>query len=107
MVELIKKELSSSNAKAIFPEDFLSQVIQNLKVEEKEEKIKNKSFLKLIKQSIPINLKKFLSQRKTSLILDDNVLGFRILIICKMHKNLNMLAKNETAKENSLAWNTY
>ena len=92
MVDLIEKELSSTTAKAIFPEDFLQQVIRNLKVENKEDKIKNKNFLELIKQSIPINFKKFLYQRKTSLKLDDNILGFRILIICRMYKNLNNLA---------------
>ncbi|CAL66973.1 asparagine synthase-related protein [Christiangramia forsetii] len=91
MVDLIKKELSSHYAKTIFPEGFLTQVIKNLKVENGKEKIRNKNILKLIKQSLPINFKKFLSRNRTSLILDENVLGFRILIICKMHKKLNKL----------------
>lgn len=94
MVSLIKEELSSADAKAIFPEDFLNQVIQNLRIENKEKKIKNKSFLKLVKQSIPTNFKRFLSQRRNTLMLDDNVLGFRVLIICRMHKKLsNVVSK--------------
>lgn len=95
IVEIIKQELSSENAAEIFPQDFLDQVIKNLKTENKLVKVKSKSIMEIARNSLPVNFKKFLSRKKTSLILDENTLGFRLFIICRMNKILNPLDNSQ------------
>lgn len=89
IVEIIKQELSSENAAEIFPKDFLTQVINNLKTENKLVEIKSKGLMEMAKNSLPVNLKKLLSRNKTYFTLDENTLGFRLFIICRMNRILN------------------
>jgi asparagine synthetase B (glutamine-hydrolysing) len=89
MVSLIKDELSSPYAANIFPESFLIEVMKNLKVQKITNDVKKRRGINFIKDAIPLKLKKFLSQRKKHLTLDENILGFRVMIICRMHKKLS------------------
>lgn len=97
---IIKKELSSSQIKEIFPEEFLTQVKQNLK----SERIKRKgkiggesrnvqSLITQIKRFIPLRLKIYLSSSKKQLSLNENILGFRVLIISRMYRTLSPATK--------------
>lgn len=89
LVKLIKEELSSPYARSIFPETFLTQVVKNLQ-EKNDDKMKKipLSLKDIVKNALPLGIKKFLSQNKSSLILDENILAFRVFIICRMHKIL-------------------
>jgi asparagine synthetase B (glutamine-hydrolysing) len=87
-VNLLKDELQSEYARKIFPESFLNQVINNLKIAQRNPVVKKGIRNKLI-SLVPLKLKKFVVQNKTSLNLDENLLAFRILIICRMHKELS------------------
>lgn len=106
LVKIIKTELSDAYAKTIFPENFLKEVIKDLKINRKQTKIKTKTLLEIAKESIPVNFKKFLLQNKTSMILDENTLGFRIFIICRMHKILNPAYKFEDHELKNFSENT-
>lgn len=92
-VALIKTELSSYYAKKLFPSDFLEQVISNLKIQENNTPSTQKGFMGKLKSFIPKKLKKYLAQQQKSLILDENILGFRIFIICKMHRMFSSFNK--------------
>lgn len=88
LVELIKQELNSEYARRIFPQQFLEEVIENLKIKRNETN-KKLSFFEKIKRLIPQRIKAYIAQQKPSLHLDDNILAFRIFIISRMHKELN------------------
>lgn len=92
MVDLIKKEFCSSYATTLFPKEFLAQVVSNLRIDSEIKKIRSNRLIRIVKQSLPLNFKRFLSQRKQSLLLDDNLLAFRILIICRMHRKLSSIS---------------
>ncbi|UJH91310.1 asparagine synthase-related protein [Antarcticibacterium sp. 1MA-6-2] len=88
-VELIKKELSSDYAKKIFPETFLNEVIKNIKKGKQNESQQKRGAVDRLKGLIPLKIKTYLAQQKSSLHLDENKLAFRIFIICRMHKELS------------------
>jgi hypothetical protein len=89
IVLLIKEELTSEYARTIFPKSFLNEIVKNLQTEKKVKNLDKKNLLQLIKNVIPIKYRKYIAQKKSTLILDENTLGFRVFIICKMHKKLN------------------
>ena len=88
IVSLIKKELLSDYAQTIFPNAFLNQVVNSLETITLNNNEK-KGIVKRIKSFFPKKLKAFfLPKQKNSLTLDENILGFRIFIICRMHRIL-------------------
>lgn len=89
MVDLLTKELTSEYAKNIFPESFLNEVLGNLLNNREHPKSRNMNLINLIKKAIPLKYKKYLKQKNNTLTMDENTLGFRLLIICRMHKILS------------------
>ncbi|MDN5290343.1 MAG: hypothetical protein PWQ06_582 [Anaerophaga sp.] len=91
IVDLIKKELESDFAKEIFSEEFLNQIIKNLKIadDQKSNEAKPFSIKLLLKQILPVSIKNYLKDRASSkLSIDYNLLGFRTFIVLKMNKLL-------------------
>jgi hypothetical protein len=87
-VDLIKKELSSNYAEKFFPKSFLNQLILNLKVKEISSQNESGIFKKL-KEMVPKKVKTYLAHQNPKLQLDENVLAFRVFIICRMHKTFS------------------
>jgi hypothetical protein len=91
VVDLIKKELESDFAKEIFSEEFLNQIIKNLRIadDQKSNEAKPFSIKLLLKQILPVSIKNYLKDRASSkLSIDYNLLGFRAFIILRMNKLL-------------------
>ena len=95
---MLKKELSSNNAKSIFPAEFLDYILAGIKT---ERQIKtNKSSLTSLKSSIkriaPIPIinaiqfiKNAMRQARGLPSIDHNRLAFRVFLICRMHTILH------------------
>jgi len=94
MVEFLKSELSSVNAKKILPQEFLDFILNGIKTETKGKKIsaRSSSLRSYTKKYLPLFLIK--AMRKVSPpAVDRNVLAFRVFLISKM---------NEILREDSL-----
>ena len=103
IVNLIKQELTSNEAKVLFPNKFLDFVLSRIKTNHQLTPVKSKSFS--IKSSIrrisPLFIKKVI--RKVVLPkVDSNVLAFRIFLIINMNKILNADCKNEDESFNNI-----
>lgn len=97
-VEIIVEELSSEQAKSILPEEFLNQVLQDIKTEKQIESVKPKpaDITKLaskLKSMIPSHIKITIRDMIIPLKLDSNVLAFRVFIISRMNEMLKVDAK--------------
>jgi len=97
IVELLSRELSSSIAKELFPEDFLANVLEKINVSDSETTNKAKSFsqMALIKYFMPRHLKSLIRNGAPSFALptiDNNVLAFRIYMVVRM----NQILKDES-----------
>ncbi len=86
-VKLIKSELTSPYAQNIFPKEFLESVLSNLTI--KKNGSNNKTLIQQLKQMIPNKYKRLFFQKNVKLNLDENLLAFRMLIVIRMHKELN------------------
>jgi len=89
MVEFLKSELSSVNAKKIFAAEFLDFILKGIKSETKEKKpkVRSTSLRSYAKGYLPLFLIKAL--RKVSPpAVDRNVLAFRVFLIIKMNEIL-------------------
>lgn len=89
-VALLKKKLTSNNARALFSKDFLDPVIEGLSTTDNKKRTKSgasslKSYLKKIMPAFV----KDLILTKMSISLNNNILAFRIFIILKMYEVLN------------------
>ncbi|SHF90756.1 Asparagine synthase [Salegentibacter echinorum] len=87
IVAEIKRGLNSKNAELIFPKNFLDEILGNMK-SSNNKALKTTSPLSKFKNLIPSSIKKRIAQRNDSLIMDDNLLAFRIYIIINMNKIL-------------------
>jgi len=87
-VDLIKNELSSNYAEKFFPKSFLNQLILNLKVKGSSNQ-KESDLFKKLKDIVPKKVKIYLAHQRPQLHLDENVLAFRVFIICKMHRKFS------------------
>ncbi len=90
IVELIRNELSSDIAKTIFPVSFLNFVLKGIK--SKDESITIKTNSASLRSIINKNLPRFLNNILRKIFLpsvDPNVLGFRVLLICRMNRILH------------------
>ena len=83
---MIRKELSSNHASQIFPKEFLYQIQSHLESEPSKE---YHQVRKRIMGLVPKNVKSFLVGRRRSFNLDENILAFRVFIICRMHTILS------------------
>ena len=83
---MIRKELSSHHASEIFPKEFLYQLQSRL---ESEPKPQYHQVRKRILGLVPKNVKSFVVGRRKSFNLDENILAFRVFIICRMHTILS------------------
>jgi uncharacterized protein with von Willebrand factor type A (vWA) domain len=92
IVKEVKRELNSENTKLIFPKDFLEEVVRKMQSSQKNTP-KTSIFSSKLKSFIPQSIKKRIAQNQNFLIMDDNLLAFRIYIICRMHEIL----KNDTS----------
>jgi hypothetical protein len=91
---VLRNQLSSDDAKKIFPEEFLDFILKGLKTEPKEKvsKARSASLRSYARKYLPLFL--IGAMRKVSPpAVDKNVLAFRAFLISKM---------NETLKEDSL-----
>jgi hypothetical protein len=87
-VDLIKNELSSDYAEKLFPKPFLNQLVSNLKVKEISSQ-KESDLFKKLKDITPKRVKTYLAHQNPKLRLDENVLAFRVFIICRMHRKFS------------------
>ncbi len=83
-VELFKQELSTENAKSIFPNGFLEEITRNLKDDSKAHIFTLASIKKVISKNLPNKLKKTIYRKIGTQSLDYNILAFRLTIISKM-----------------------
>jgi hypothetical protein len=90
LVNLLKNELSSNNAKSIFQEEFLDFVLKGLITENRINQVNvNSFFLKVIvKKMVPRFIKNILREKHILHSVDPNILAFRIFIISRMKKIL-------------------
>lgn len=97
MVDFLSEALTSEGAKFLFPQEFLETVIKNLKTGVRENKgiTQKEKIVALLKRSIPKFMKNYILS-KTPLILDNNLLAFRLYIIVFMHKILSNEKGSET-----------
>ncbi|HEV8507568.1 MAG TPA: asparagine synthase-related protein [Chitinophagaceae bacterium] len=94
LVEFLKSELSSVDAKKLFTEEFLDFILKGIKSETKEKnsKARSNSLRSYAKRYLPLFLIR--AMRKVSPpVVDRNILAFRVFLIYKM---------NEILKEDSL-----
>ncbi len=94
LVEFLKGELSSANAKELFTEEFLDFILKGIKSENKEKnfKARSMSLRSYAKKYLPLFLIR--AMRKVSPpAVDRNVLVFRVFLVSKM---------NEILKQDSL-----
>lgn len=93
IVELISKELTSNTANELFPQEFLTDVLNNINILEVEKEKSTEAFsvVLFIKRITPRFLKSFMRSKAPSLTLpsiDYNVLAFRIYMVVKMNQML-------------------
>ncbi len=88
-VEMVKKELQSENAKSIFPEEFLNDLLDFYKSKTEKPSSEKDLMKSLFKKLIPTKFKKRIVQHRNNLNLDENQLRFRIYLICRMNKIIN------------------
>jgi hypothetical protein len=91
IVNLVKNELSSNVAKTLFPAAFLDFVLKGIKSKGQIKTVKTNSFSlrSFIGMIIPRFLKETLRNKVVLPSLDNNILAFRVFLICKMNKILN------------------
>lgn len=87
MVDLVKKELSSDLATAIFKKEFLEKVNSSLE-KRSEENSSNRNLLRKLKGFIPKKIKRQLLKTTSQNKLDFNLVGFRMFLILRMVKLL-------------------
>ncbi len=87
-VKILREELLSPHAKALFPEEFLQEITSELRENLPQTTSKKAKFIKYLKKLIPSKIKKRIAQNTTSLHLDINKLGYRIYLICWMNRIL-------------------
>ena len=95
IVNLLKNELSSSEAQTLLPAEFLDFVLKNIESEGQANTIKTESFSlsSFISGMVPHFIKNAI--RKVLLPkIDPNMLAFRVLIVIKMNKILNDDCRN-------------
>ncbi|MDT0677459.1 asparagine synthase-related protein [Autumnicola musiva] len=96
-VKIIKQELSTQHALTIFPEDFLNDVNSKLKDENQTQTLSIASFKRLISSILPLKMKKKIYKKVINPSLNNNILAFRLAIICRMTRIFN-----EDTSESSL-----
>ena len=97
IVAFLKDELSSKNAKEVFPPEFLDFILKGLKADDQEGKIKSSPLKSIIKRVFPkYIINAFFDNYMLS--VDSNILAFRVLIIIKMIKFLNEDSKLRLCK---------
>lgn len=87
LVELFKKELCSSEANALFPEEFLETILNGIssgKASSANVLILKRFLFKFLPDKTLIHLVK----RAPELALDNHILAFRIYLVCKMKRML-------------------
>ena len=89
-LKLIIEELHTPNARSIFPEVFIEEVMSKINKEEKEQKetISILNIKKFIAVNLPLKWKEKIYGTVISPTLDLNTFAFRIFIICRMHRIL-------------------
>jgi asparagine synthetase B (glutamine-hydrolysing) len=85
IVSLMLDELSSSNSKKLYSNEFISWVQHYLNVSDKYVNSTNDGFSLWLKSHIPWKLKKFLRRDLIKYQADFNQLAFRAVIISKMY----------------------
>ena len=93
LVEFITNELSSNNARTIFPVEFLDLILKGLKSKGQSKTIKANSFSlrAYIKSYIKKFVPGFIKNARQKVLLpkvDNNVLAFRVFLISKMNQIL-------------------
>lgn len=99
IVNLLNNELSSEHAKTLFPNEFLDSVLKGITSNKKE--IQSKKISSSLKSSFKNITPPFIKKSLQKLIhpkIDNNILAFRIFIICKMYEILN----NDTKSMNEI-----
>lgn len=91
LVNFMKDELSSTEAKLIFPDTFLKFIINGIQIKTntspgKHEQAISKS---LIKKMVPLFLKEVVRSKILLPSIDNNILAFRVVLICKTYRLLN------------------
>lgn len=94
MVGLIKQELTTSEiAKTIFPPDFINESLSKIQVKQSSN---SKSVAAYIKMWIPKSLKRKILKQTFSPKLNDNILVFRMFLICRMIEIFEADIKDQT-----------
>ncbi len=98
VVDFVSAALTSEDAKSIFPQEFLETVIKNLKTGFRENKAptQKQKIVAFLKRSIPKFMKNYILSN-TPLVLDYNLLAFRLYIIVFMHRMLSSVYKNHAS----------
>jgi len=94
MVTLLKKELTSNDAKKLFPAEFLDFILKDIKTKNQASTAKSTSFS--VKSSISSITPGFIKKAIRKVVLpniDHNILAFRVLLIIKMNHILKDLSK--------------
>jgi len=91
IVNVLKEELSSKNAKSIFPTNFLDYILKGIKSTQQTKMTKSGSFsLKAsVKKFVPIYIKNVIRDNRLLPSVDHNILAFRVFLISKMNAILN------------------
>ncbi len=100
ITELIKKELSTKEAKAIFPTDFLEYISKGIKTQQQTKTSKSSlsSLKDFVKKIMPQYLKNAIKDKAPLASLNHNTLAFRVYIICRMHAIIKDDLENATTK---------
>lgn len=91
LVKYMEYELSSRECQIIFPGTFLSFIIEGIQMKIKESLGKHKpaTSRSLIKKMIPPFLREVVRSKILLPSIDNNILAFRVVLICKMYRLLN------------------
>ena len=102
MVDFLKGELSSVNAKKIFQPEFLDFILNGIKTESKGKKIgaRSGSLRSYAKKYLPLFLIRAM-RRVSPPAVDRNVLAFRVFLISKM----NEILREDSVMKKSLSAN--
>ena len=98
IVSLLEQELSSKNAKSIFPTDFLNYIAKGIKIERQAKTTKPDLFsLKAsVKRIVPRSIKNAVRDSASLPSVDHNILAFRVFLISRM----NAILKDDSAFSN-------
>ena len=90
-VNKLKNELSQSDAKKIFTNEFLAVISKGIKLESitNKEKDISSSPKSILKRIIPQFVKEAVKSKIMKPAVDGNILAFRVLLISRMNKILS------------------